>query len=50
MTLETLIRQFRRNSEAYKEQGLTSEAQCWSIAAGLLEEYVDIQDAKEVIV
>jgi hypothetical protein len=41
MTLEDLVKQFDRNSAAYKEIGRPGEAQCWNTAARLLEEYMN---------
>lgn len=41
MTLEDLVKQFKRNGWAYVEQGNVPESRGWFRAAELLEEYMN---------
>lgn len=40
MTLEALVKQFKRNGWAYVERGNEAESRGWFRAAELLEEYI----------
>lgn len=41
MTLEKLVQQFRRNGQAYLDQGNVPESRGWFSAADLLEEFLE---------